>query len=102
VPFISGIFSILLMFVGVASFFPAVSSIILYLPSVVWSAVLLLFEGVDFSSVMLSGIKISIGAAMCYYGGWLFLTDKWNISKRMRILLFGLLFLCFVFSCFFL
>ena len=85
VPFISVVFSILLLFVALASALPVgISFILLYLPNLVWSAVLLLFEGVDFSAFALSGVKISIACALCYYGGWLFLTDKWNMPKIVK------------------
>ena len=94
VPFISAVFSVLLLFVAVASVLPmGISFVLLYLPNVVWSAVLLLFEGIDFSSFALSGMKISIGGIICYYGGWLFLTDKWNLTKKGKWL--------FAIGCFF-
>ena len=85
VPFISGVFSVLLLFVATASLLPAaLSSIILYMPSLVWSAALLVFEVVDFSSTALLKWDISIIGAICYYGGWLFLTDKWNMPKACK------------------
>ena len=85
VPFISAVFSILLLFVAVASILPVgISFVVLYLPNLVWSAVLLLFEGVDFSAFAISGVNISVMSALCYYGGWLFLTDKWNMPKMVK------------------
>ena len=96
VPFISGIFSVLLLFAVAASLLPAAAtSVVLYLPSVVWSAALLLFEGVDFSSFALTGWKISIGGSICYYFGWLFLTDKWNLPKIYKMLFSVACFLAF-------
>lgn len=84
-PFISAVFSVLLLFVTAASVLPvAAASVALYLPSVVWSAALLLFEGVDFSSFALVGLEISGGGMLCYYGGCQFLSDKWNIPKGWK------------------
>ncbi len=97
VPFISGIFSVLLLFVGVACLLPsAITVILLYIPSIVWSAVLLLFEGIDFSSFALYNIHISIGSAISYYGGFIFLTDKWNMSKYFKKVFAVVFFLTFV------
>ncbi len=94
VPFIGGIFSILLLFVVAACLLPSLlSAVLLYLPSVVWSAALLLFELMDFSGFVLSNVHISMGSIMCYYGGWIFLTDKWNMSRRYKI---GLSLICFL------
>ncbi len=85
VPFISAIFSALLLFVLAASTLPlSWASIILYLPSIVWNIALLLFEGMDFSSFALYGIRLSLGSMICYYGGWIFLTDKWNMPKGVK------------------
>lgn len=103
VPLISFAFSVLLALTLIACLLPlCVSAYILYVPSVAWSALLLIFHACDLSRFALSGIRPS-RLAMYFYGfTWSFLTDKWNVGKRMRILLFGLLFFCFVFSCFFL
>ena len=87
-PLISGLFSALFLFVFLASFLPAVCSfVILFLPNAVWSALLLLFQTVDFSSFALSGLTVSAGACICYYAAWLFLTDKWNFDKKLKYLL---------------
>lgn len=85
VPLISAVFSLLLLFVAIACILPtSVSAILLYLPSVVWSALLLLFQIADFSTFALTGITLSVGSELCYYGGWLFLSDKWNLSEKAK------------------
>ena len=96
VPIVSGAFSVLLVFVAAACVLPVgISHVILYLPSVAWSAALLLFEAVDFSKFSVTGIYVPAGALICYYLGWTFFSDKWNLSKRARKWLFCLLFLAF-------
>ncbi len=98
VPFTDGIFTILLVLTGIACLLPtAFSGVLLYLPSVVWSAATLVFEVADFSSFALSGVKISAAICLSYYGGLSFLSDKWNVTRRMKIFL-ALLLLgsCFV------
>lgn len=96
VPFVSAIFSILLLFVTVACILPTLCApIVLYLPSIVWSAALLVFETVDFSTFAITGVYLSGGASICYYGGFLFLTDKWNISHDYKHLLSMLCFIAF-------
>lgn len=93
VPFISVVFSILLLFVLLSCICMPIAPILLYLPSVVWNGVLLLFEAIDFSKFVISGIKITIGSMLCYYGGWIFLTDKGNMPKAFK---WGLALLCFI------
>lgn len=103
VPIITAGFSFLLCLVFLACLLPiACAPVLLFVPSTVWSAVLLLFHAVDLSTFALTGVAVSYPAMYLYGFSCTFLTDKWNVSKRMRILLFCIFFLCFVFSCFFL
>lgn len=81
VPLISVAFAFLVVFALLACLLPVgAGSVVLYLPNVFWSAVLLLFETVDFSSLALSGWKVSWQACCCYYGGCIFATDKLYLS----------------------
>ena len=96
VPIVTAFFSVLLAFVAIACLLPSVCSlVVLYLPNLVWSGLLLLFEAVDFSSFALTGVSVSGGAIVLYCTGWLFLTDKWNIDKRLKYLLSAVGFLSF-------
>lgn len=96
VPFIAAVFSWLLVFVAVACLLPIVCApVLLYLPSTLCSATLLLFECADFSSFMLTGICLSRSAVLTYYGGWQFLSDKWNLSWKSRWWFAGLCFVAF-------
>ncbi len=84
VPIISGIFAFLLVLVLFACVTPiAFSEGILYLPSALWQALLLVFEAFDFSTFAWTK-ELSDGAVVIYYVGWLFTTDKWNISARLK------------------
>jgi hypothetical protein len=85
VPIISAGFSILLLFVFITCFLPEVcASAILYLPNVLWSALLLMFEVIDFSKFALTGVQLSFGSCVSYYCTCVFATDKWNVSPKMR------------------
>ncbi len=85
VPITDGLFTVLLPLVGVACLLPtAFSGILLYPPSLVWSAAILVFEWADFSSFALSDLQFSFAVCVCYYGGILLSTDKLNISVRAR------------------
>ena len=90
VPLVGAIFSTLLLFAVVASLLPIVcAKVILYVPSVCFSAVMLLFEAIDFSRFVIEGIFIPLGGILVYFAGLTFISDKWNISrKEKRILLF--------------
>ena len=97
VPFIGVIFSFLLLAVVLACILPlGCSGVILYIPNVVWSAVLLLFEVADFTSFALEGVTITTGISFVYWMATLFFTDKWNMKKSMRFLLGCVCILAFV------
>ena len=85
VPFISGLFALLLISVALGCVLPlSVAHILLYLPNVIWSAALLVFEAVDFSSFALQGITFTAGSFVCYYVGLSFFSDKWNLTPKQR------------------
>ncbi len=85
VPLISATFSLLLLLVFIACVLPvSAANVILYLPSMLWSAVLLLFEACDFSSFMIRGFSLTAGGVVCYYLACTFMSDKWNVSGKIR------------------
>lgn len=91
VPLISAIFSWLLVGVTAACFLPLSASwILLYVPNVIWSAALLVFEAFDFSAFMLKDVTLTAGAFISYYGALSFFSDKWNLTVKQRRA-FGLL-----------
>ena len=97
VPLITSIFCILLLFVLVASFFASgISTVILYLPNVVWSALLLLFEGADFTSLAVVGMRMDLSAMIPYYACVSTISDKFNFTRRERCFFLLLFFLLFV------
>ena len=94
VPFISLIFSLLLVMVVLACLLPITcAGVLLFAPNALWSAVLLLFEVVDFTSFALEGWTISVSMMAVYLLGFLFCTDKWNVNKWTR---FALAMACFI------
>ena len=85
VPLISASFSLLLVGVAIACFLPlSVAPILLYVPNVIWSAALLVFEAFDFSVFVLKGVTLTVGAFICYYGALSFFSDKWNLTVKQR------------------
>lgn len=98
VPVISAAFAFLLLLAVIACLLPvAANSAVLYLPSVVWSFVLLLFETVDLSGFSLVGWSVSPQTCICYYGGWILLTDKFHLSAVYRRVLSVTCFVAFIF-----
>ena len=88
VPLIGAVFAFLLLFVLLACLLPLwCSQYLLYIPAMLINLALLLFEVVDFSAFALTGIQLSAGSCISYYGGVVFLTDKWNLSKRQSAIL---------------
>ncbi len=101
VPFFGAVFSLLLAFVCVAAVLPiAWSGVILYIPNVVWSAALLLFQTIDFSAFCIENVIVPTAGLVCYFLALSFVSDKWNLSKTVRV---ALTVLCFLlsFSCLF-
>ncbi len=95
VPLIDALFTLLLILTVVCCILPFAAGVLLYVPAVLWSALILLFEIVDFSSFGLENVQISLALCVCYYGGTLFLTDKLNISPRLRRWLAVAFWVCF-------
>ncbi len=99
VPFTDGIFTILLVIVAIGCLLPTAFSVVLmYLPSAVWTAAMLVFEVVDFSTFSLTNVPLTLVTCVCYYGGVTFLSDKWNLPKSVRTWLAGGFFGAFVLS----
>ncbi|MBE5752219.1 MAG: ComEC family competence protein [Clostridiales bacterium] len=89
VPLIGVVFSALLLMAFVMCLLPvAIAKYVLFLPNVLLTAVLLFFEIFDFSLVAFSGWRLTWSAFACYYLAWSFATDKWNLSRELRALLF--------------
>ncbi len=96
VPLTSMLFSVLLLFVVISCLLPLeFAFVILYLPNMVWSALLLLFQTMDYSSFAISGLSLSAGAFIAYYLGCTYLTDKWNLKKSFSFILSGVCFFVF-------
>ena len=92
VPIIGAMFSALLLFVIVACILPlSCSAWVLYLPNVVWSALLLVFDTIDFSAV--STIILPAGAMFSYYVALIFICGKWNVRKSWTYALSSVVFL---------
>lgn len=101
VPLVGAVYSVLFTFVCVAAVLPiAWSGAILYVSSVVWSAVLILFQTIDFSAFCIEGVIVPASGLICYFLALSFVSDKWNLSKPVR---FAFALLCFLlsFSCLF-
>ncbi len=94
VPFTDGIFTILLVVTAIACLLPSVvGKVLLFLPSLVWSMGMLVFEVADFSGFALKNVQVSWIFSVCYYGGVFLLSDKLNVKASIR---YGLAILVFV------
>ena len=86
VPIVSAAFSVLLLFVVVACCLPvACSYVVLFVPNAVWSALLLLFESVTFSSVSI--LHFPAWAFCSYYTSAILCCGRWNAPKWLLYLL---------------
>ncbi len=97
VPVTDALFTLLLWLTAICCLLPTVvSGVLLYLPSLVWSAAILVFEAVDFSTFAISGLQITFGACVCYYGALLLGTDKLQLPKGVKRVVSILLWSAFV------
>lgn len=85
VPLVGAVFAFLLVMTLFATLFSFAAPVILYVPSVVWSTLLLIFEIVDFSKLAITNVTIPSGAFVCYALSLTFLSDKWNVRRPLRI-----------------
>ena len=96
VPLISAAFGFLLLFVAIACVLPISWSVfLLYLPNLLWTAALLLFETVDLSTFILRVKTVPMSATIAYFLGCTFLSDKWNLTKKYRKWIALACFTCF-------
>ena len=89
VPLLSLIFSFLLLTAFLACLCSGLAGVILYVPNLMLSLALFVFETVDFSSFILTGLITTSSSVVAYYVALLFITDKWNVSAVV----------CRIFSC---
>ena len=90
VPLLSAAFCPLLVFVMAACLIAAWETIVLFIPNVVLSAVLLVFQTLDFSTELTQGLALSAGAVVAYYAALLFCSDKCNVAKKQKLFLIGI------------
>lgn len=94
VPIVGAVFSLLLALVLFACLLPAAAApVLLYVPSTLWSAALLVFHAADLSFV-LSGFRMG-GATALYYAFFIACSDKLRLGPRKKFLLALLLFAAF-------
>ena len=88
VPLLSLAFSFLLLAVFLACLCAGLAGVILYIPNLLLTTALLLFEAVEFSGFVLVGFTATGASTVSYYLALLFATDKFNIkpwqSRIMR------------------
>ena len=84
VPLVGAVFAGLLAIAFVAAMLPlAAAPVLLYVPSVLWSAVLLVFHAFDFSLPVIQGWRFGRGAVL-YYAALCAASDKINLSAKAR------------------
>ncbi len=87
-PAVCAAFSIILVLAVLSCIFPFAAGVLLYLPRLIWSVLLLVFQVFDFSTFALQGVVLTPLSIACYYIAALAVTDKWNLQSRLRWILF--------------
>lgn len=98
VPLFGTLYTCTFACVALSCLFPlSFASVLNYLPNLVWSSVLLVFEIVELSTI-LNGVVLSFSAFLAYYLCFLFCTDKFCLSKKWKGGFLMLFLACFVLS----
>lgn len=105
VPLVGGLFSLTMAFCAIACFFPvACSGVLLWIPNLVWTTALLLFEAVEFSKLF-EGLSLGFPVLLAYYSWLLCASDKINFTdgekwwwKTLFFILFAVGFFVELFS----
>lgn len=84
VPLLGVAFCPLLFFCVTASILAALEKVVLFLPNTVLSALMLVFQTLDFSKAVTEGLALSVGTVGVYYLWLLCFSDKWNITSRQK------------------
>lgn len=98
VPLFGALYTCTFACVAVSCLFPIpFASVLNYLPNLIWSSTLLVFEIVEFSTI-LNGFALSFSAFLAYYLCFLFCTDKFCLSKKWKRRFLTLFLACFALS----
>ena len=87
-PAVCAAFSLMLVLAILSCVFPFAAGVFLYVPQLIWSVLLLVFQVFDFSTFALQGVVLSPLSIVCYCVALLAVTDKWNLQSRVRWILF--------------
>ena len=95
VPLITLCFSGLLLLAVLSAIFPIAAGVLLYVPNLLINVAVLPFHALAFSGGVINSVTLSGGALVCYYGGVLFLSDKFNLPKWQKGLTVSIFFAAF-------
>ncbi len=96
VPLVGGLFSLTIGFSFLACLLPSFcSGVVLWIPNVVWTALLLVFEAVEFS-MLFEGWRLDFSTLLSYYTLLLLCSDKLNLSQDYKFWLKLLFLFCFL------
>ena len=100
VPCVATVFPITLAFSLLSCLLPSsLSGLVLFFLNILWTVIALVFQTLDFSSVIEGG-AITLGVTVSYYGALLVLSDKFNLTpkkKKVGVFAFAICFLAGIF-----
>ncbi len=100
VPCVATVFPITLAFSLLSCLLPSsLSGLVLFFLNILWTVIALVFQTLDFSSVI-KGEAITLGVTLSYYGALLVLSDKFNLTpkkKKVGVFAFAICFLAGIF-----
>ena len=96
VPLMSVCFSGLLLLTVASTLFPIAAGVLLYVPNLCINLLMLPFHVLELQTGVVAGSGLSTEALLCYYVGWIFLSDKFNLAKWQKWGTFGVFLLSFL------
>lgn len=98
IPAFGALYTCTFAITAISCFFPvSFATVITYLPNLVWSGTLLLFETVEFSTV-LNGVFLPFSTLLAYYVCLVAVSDKFQLQKMGRRWVLGAFLACFALS----
>ena len=96
VPLMSVSFSWLLLLTVISTLFPLAAGGFMYIPNLCINLFMLPFHMLELQVGIIEGSGLSTQAVLCYYGGWIFVSDKFHLKKWQKWGMVGVFFLSFI------
>ena len=96
VPIMSVGFSGLLLLTVLSTLFPLIAGVLMYVPNLFINLLMLPFHILELQTGIIEGSGLSAESLLCYYVCWIFLSDKFNLTKWQKWGIVGIFAISFI------